>query len=87
MKRLPLIACIMLTIVPTRSWTQAENDYLFRNPALTTEERVKDLLSRLTLEEKVQLMKHDALAIPRLGIPAYNWWNEALHGVARTGES
>ena len=87
MKRLPLIACIMLTIVPTRSWAQAENDYPFRNPALTTEERVKDLLSRLTLEEKVQLMKHDAPAIPRPGIPAYNWWNEALHGVARTGES
>lgn len=58
----------------------------FRNPALTLETRVNDLLSRLTLEEKVQMMKHASPAIPRLGIPAYNWWNEALHGVARTRE-
>lgn len=58
----------------------------FRDTGLTLEERVKDLIARLTLEEKVQMMKHDSPAIPRLGIPAYNWWNEALHGVARTPE-
>jgi len=58
----------------------------FRDTSLTLEERVKDLIARLTLEEKVQMMKHNAPAIPRLGIPAYNWWNEALHGVARTPE-
>lgn len=58
----------------------------FRNSDLPIEQRVNDLISRLTLEEKVQLMKHDSPAIPRLGIPAYNWWNEALHGVARTPE-
>lgn len=60
--------------------------YPFRNPNLPIEERVSDLISRLTLKEKVQLMKHQAPAIERLGIPAYNWWNEALHGVARTSE-
>lgn len=58
----------------------------FRDTGLTLEERVKDLIARLTLEEKVQMMKHNSPAIPRLGIPAYNWWNEALHGVARTPE-
>lgn len=58
----------------------------FRNPELPLETRVNDLISRLTLEEKVGLMQNNAIAIPRLGIPAYNWWNEALHGVARTSE-
>lgn len=61
-------------------------DYPFRNPDLPLEVRVKDIISRLTLEEKVEMMKYTAPAIPRLGIPAYNWWNEALHGVARTKE-
>src|ERR1700741_1234314 len=49
--------------------------------------RVNDLLSRLTLEEKVSLLGYNSKAVPRLGIPAYNWWNEALHGVARAGEA
>ena len=47
--------------------------------------RARALVSEMTLEEKVSQMLHDAPAIPRLGIPAYNWWNEALHGVARAG--
>ena len=64
----------------------AVNQLPYQNSSLPVEVRVKDLISRLTLEEKVQLMKHPAPAIPRLGIPAYNWWNEALHGVARTTE-
>src|SRR5688572_27905303 len=56
----------------------------FRNPALPIEKRVNDVVSRLTLEEKVEQMLNAAPAIPRLGIPAYDWWNEVLHGVART---
>jgi beta-glucosidase len=51
------------------------------------DERVKDLVSRMTLEEKVSLLGYNSKAIPRLGIPAYNWWNEGLHGVARAGEA
>ena len=62
-------------------------EYLFRNTGLPIEERVKDLVSRLTLEEKVLQMMENAPAIDRLGIPAYNWWNEALHGVARSGDT
>jgi beta-glucosidase len=50
-------------------------------------ERVKDLVGRMTLEEKVGLMNHPAHGIPRLNIPAYNYWSEALHGVARNGRA
>jgi len=62
-------------------------EYLFRNTNLSTETRVKDLVSKLTLQEKVLQMMENAPAIDRLGIPAYNWWNEALHGVARSGDT
>jgi len=58
-------------------------DYL--NPDLPLGRRVDDLVSRMTLEEKVSQMQDVAPAIERLGIPEYNWWNEALHGVARSG--
>ena len=57
----------------------------YLNTSLPFEQRAADLVSRLTLEEKVQQMKDVAPAIERLGLPAYNWWNEALHGVARSG--
>ncbi len=51
----------------------------------TARKRAKELVSRMTLEEKASQLKYDAPAIPRLGVPAYNWWNEGLHGVARAG--
>jgi beta-glucosidase len=57
----------------------------YQNQSLPFETRVADLVGRMTLEEKVQQMKDVAPAIPRLGVPEYNWWNEALHGVARAG--
>ena len=57
----------------------------YLNPALAPEERAKDLVGRMTLEEKVGQMMNAAPAIPRLGVPVYDWWNEALHGVARNG--
>ncbi|MBD3344759.1 MAG: glycoside hydrolase family 3 protein [Chitinivibrionales bacterium] len=57
----------------------------FRNSGLSIEKRVDDLVGRLTLKEKISQMVYDAPAVERLGIPAYNWWNECLHGVARAG--
>jgi beta-glucosidase len=57
----------------------------YQNQNLPFADRVNDLVGRMTLEEKVSQMKDVAPAIPRLGVPEYNWWNEALHGVARSG--
>ncbi len=57
----------------------------YQNPQLSAEQRAEDLLGRLTLEEKTKLMMDVSPAIPRLGIPAFQWWNEALHGIGRNG--
>lgn len=57
----------------------------YTNPSLPIDTRVDDLIGRMTLEEKVLQMQHEAPAIPRLDVPKYRWWNEALHGVARQG--
>ncbi len=59
----------------------------FRDPSKPVEQRVQDLLQKLTLEEKISLLGFNSKSVPRLGIPAYNWWNEALHGVARAGKA
>jgi beta-glucosidase len=64
---------------------QSKFEFPFRNPSLPLEDRVNDLVSQMTLQEKVDQLVYTAPAIPRLGIPAYTWWNEALHGVARAG--
>jgi beta-glucosidase len=58
---------------------------VYMDPTQPADVRAADLVSRMTLEEKVSQMQSVAVAIPRLGIPAYDWWNEALHGVARAG--
>ncbi len=59
----------------------------YQNPDLSAEERAADLCSRLTLDEKVKLMMNSSPAIERLGIPAFDWWSEALHGIGRNGLS
>ncbi len=60
---------------------------LYRDSSRSFEMRAADLVARMTLEEKVAQMLNDAPAIPRLGVPRYEWWNEALHGVARAGDA
>lgn len=65
----------------------ASNNFPFWNPELPVEQRIEDLISQLTLDEKASLMLYNSPAIKRLGIPEYNWWNECLHGVARAGKA
>jgi beta-glucosidase len=65
--------------------TPAVSQPAYKNPALPVEKRVDDLVSRMTLAEKISQMLHSAPAIERLDVPEYNWWNECLHGVGRAG--
>jgi beta-glucosidase len=82
-------ACSPTPSAPPGTQAAAENPMSlpFHNPQLPLADRVHDVIARMTLDEKVGQMQMDAPAIPRLGIPAYHWWNEALHGVARNGEA
>ncbi|MGE8241598.1 MAG: glycoside hydrolase family 3 N-terminal domain-containing protein, partial [Sphingobacterium sp.] len=83
---LRLNVLLLLFVCGGKQGTAQNKDYAFRDVKRSREERIQDLIARLTLSEKVQMMKHEFKGIPRLGIPAYDWWNEALHGVARTEE-
>ena len=81
--RIFLACALAATSLAIASAQTAPFPYL--DPALSPNQRAADLVWRLTLEEKVSQMGSGAAAIPRLGVPAYNYWNEALHGVARSG--
>ena len=73
----------MMTVVATAALAQQK--YPWQNPQLSTAERVENLISMLTPEEKVGLMMNKSISIDRLGIPSYNWWSEACHGVRQGG--
>src|SRR5438309_7115483 len=76
-----------LLVLPLMAATAMAQPAPYLNPDLPADRRAADLVSRMTLEEKVLQMQNSAPAIPRLNIPAYDWWNEALHGVARAGQA
>lgn len=78
---------VVLLILFTMSWVVNAQVYPFQNPQLSASERAADLLQRLTLEEKISQMRDQSDALPRFGVPAFQWWNEALHGVARAGRA
>jgi len=67
--------------------SSTSENFLYLDQAIPFADRVKDLIARLTLEEKVSLMNHPAAGVPRLNIPPYNYWSEALHGIARNGRA
>jgi beta-glucosidase len=81
-----LTATLVLLAIPSAGFSQAAGGTPpYEDPSLPVEKRVADLISRMTLEEKVSQMMNAAAPVERLGIPAYDWWNEGLHGVARAG--
>jgi len=88
---LPLVVALLALVAArpfaARAQSPAPADLPFRDPALPLEQRIDDLVSRLTLDEKVSLMVERAAPVERLGIPRFPWWNEALHGVARAGRA
>lgn len=88
---LSLLVLLVIPVTSCRSDQSARSaqtyDQLWQDPGQPVDDRVADLLSRMTLEEKVSQMIHSSAAIDRLGIPAYNWWSECLHGVARFGRA
>ena len=77
--------CILIQVAPARVVLGQISAAIYKDPKQPLEKRVDDLVSRMTLEEKASQMVNNAPAIERLGVPAYEWWNEALHGVARAG--
>lgn len=83
MNKVYILALIFLITTTLSAKSQYAAAYL--DPIVPVETRIDDLISKLTLEEKVSQMLFNSPAIPRLDIPEYNWWNECLHGVARSG--
>ncbi|KAA8545777.1 hypothetical protein F0562_020772 [Nyssa sinensis] len=85
-----LFSLLLATPHSTQQYACNKNDpntssFSFCNTSLSYTDRAKDLVSRLTLQEKVQQLVNKATGISRLGVPAYEWWSEALHGVSNTG--
>src|SRR5690349_19845459 len=80
-----LTGVVLFIVAPHASYTQSTPDY--KNQNLNIDLRVEGLLRSLTIEEKISMLGFQSPGVTRLNIPAYNWWNEALHGVARAGKA
>ena len=80
-----LIMACGLMLTANAQTKPADHSPAYLDTSLSIEKRVDDIVARMTLAEKVLQMQHTAPGIPRLGVPAYDWWSEALHGVARSG--
>jgi beta-glucosidase len=80
--KLNRLTIVLLLLIGSASFGQAPGNAPYQDPSLTPERRAEDLVSRMTLEEKILQMQNSAPAIPRLGVGVFNYWNEALHGVA-----
>src|SRR5437667_1350115 len=80
-----ILAAIVVLLIASRAHAQNSEPPPYLNPALPAEQRAADLVHRMTVEEKVTQLTNQSRAIERLHIPAYNWWSEALHGVASSG--
>lgn len=87
MKTISLFVSLLVTPIFLFPSLSIGQDHAFKNPNLPIPQRVDDLISQMTLKEKVGQLVYNAPAIERLGIPEYNWWNECLHGVARNGRA
>ena len=85
MRFLALSLAGSLVIFAGSAAAQTAKPLPYLDPSLSREQRAADLVSRMTLEEKVSQMLNSSAAVPRLNVPAYDWWNEGLHGVARSG--
>src|SRR5262245_43787597 len=87
MKKIALVVALVAVGGCRQSKQGQDAPARYRNPDLPASERAADLVRRMTVSEKIAQTMTDAPAIPRLGVPAYEWWSEALHGVARAGRA
>ncbi|MBR3527586.1 MAG: glycosyl hydrolase family 3, partial [Bacteroidales bacterium] len=78
---LALIAVSAIALTSCKNNASGNYEYPFQNPNLSTEQRVDNIISLLTPDEKIGLMMNGSISVERLGIPAYNWWSEACHGI------
>jgi len=78
-------AALAAFLIASRLFAQNAEQPAYLNASLPAEQRAADLVHRMTMEEKVTQLVNQSRAVPRLNVPAYDWWSEALHGVASSG--